>query len=80
VETIGAYAARTHLSRLLDEVAAGRSFVITKRGLPVARLVAVRQRAADPADVIAALRAARKEVRRCDGDTTIREMIEDGRR
>lgn len=32
------YEAKTHLSRLLDEVEAGGSFVITRRGEPVATL------------------------------------------
>jgi prevent-host-death family protein len=38
--TIGAFAAKTHLSSLLDRVAAGEEVVITKHGKPVARLVA----------------------------------------
>jgi prevent-host-death family protein len=78
VDSIGAYEAKTHLPRLLDEVAAGKSFVITKRGVPVARLVSVKQRPADPAEVIAALRAARKGVRL--GDLRLRDMIAEGRR
>ena len=35
---IGAYEAKTHLPRLLREVAAGQSFTITLRGKPVAEL------------------------------------------
>ena len=38
-ETVTARAANQHFSRLLREVAEGRSFVITHRGRPVARLV-----------------------------------------
>ncbi|HEY8297745.1 MAG TPA: type II toxin-antitoxin system prevent-host-death family antitoxin [Candidatus Baltobacteraceae bacterium] len=38
MKTIGAYEAKTHLPRLLDEVAAGESITITKRGIPVAVL------------------------------------------
>ncbi len=37
--TVNVHAAKTHLSRLLDQVAAGREFVIAKAGRPVARLV-----------------------------------------
>ncbi len=33
--------AKTHLSRLLDQVAAGEEVVIAKAGVPVARLVPV---------------------------------------
>ena len=38
---IGAYEAKTHLSRLLDEVAQGQRFTITKHGVPVAILAPV---------------------------------------
>jgi prevent-host-death family protein len=79
VETVGAYDAKTHLPRLLDEVAtSGKSFVITKHGVPVARLVPARFDASAPEEVIAALRAARRGVRL--GGLTVREMIEEGRR
>ena len=40
---VGAFEAKTHLSSLLDKVAAGEDVLITRRGLPVARLVAARQ-------------------------------------
>jgi prevent-host-death family protein len=38
MKTIGAFSAKTHLSDLLDQVARGKSFVITKRGRPMAAL------------------------------------------
>jgi prevent-host-death family protein len=38
--TVGAFEAKTHLSALLDRVAAGEEVVITKHGKPIARLVA----------------------------------------
>ncbi len=38
MRTIGASAARTHFSALLDEVAGGETIIITRRGRPVARL------------------------------------------
>jgi prevent-host-death family protein len=44
VETVSVHEAKTHLSRLLAQVAEGRDIVITNRGRPVARLTAV----ADP--------------------------------
>jgi prevent-host-death family protein len=37
--TVGAFEAKTHLSSLLDRVAAGEDVLITKHGKPVARLV-----------------------------------------
>ncbi len=41
-KSVGVHEAKTHLSRLLDEVAAGEEVVITRRGEEVASLVAVR--------------------------------------
>ena len=38
MKTIGSFEAKTHLSKLLDKVAKGESFLITKRGRPVASL------------------------------------------
>lgn len=39
METVNIHAAKTHLSRLVDRVAAGAEIVIAKAGRPVARLV-----------------------------------------
>ena len=40
--TVGTFEAKTHLSTLLDRVAAGEEVVITKHGKPIARLVGAR--------------------------------------
>ena len=39
-KSVGVHEAKTHLSRLLEQVAAGEEIVITRRGREVARLVA----------------------------------------
>lgn len=39
METVNIYEAKTHLSRLLDRVAAGEEVVIARAGKPIARLV-----------------------------------------
>jgi prevent-host-death family protein len=78
VTTIGAYEAKTHLPRLLDEVSAGASFTITKHGRPVARLSAVGHSEGTSADVAAALREARRGVTL--GGLTVRELVAEGRR
>ncbi|MEE8366991.1 MAG: type II toxin-antitoxin system prevent-host-death family antitoxin [Thermoanaerobaculia bacterium] len=39
METIGAFDAKTRLSELLSRAAQGESFLITKHGRPVARLI-----------------------------------------
>jgi prevent-host-death family protein len=35
---IGLFEAKTHLSKLLDQVAHGSNFIITRRGTPIAEL------------------------------------------
>jgi prevent-host-death family protein len=79
MRSIGAYEAKTHLPRLLDEVAKGERITITKHGQPVAVLVppgaAVGQ---DPEAALRWMRDFRK--RHPLGDVTIRELIDDGRR
>ena len=59
--TVGAYEAKTHLPRLLEEVEGGGTVTITRHGRPVARLVGVRGASAvgDPADDFAAARAGK---------------------
>jgi len=78
VTTVGAYEAKTHLPRLLEEVERGGTVIITKHGRAVARLVPVDRRSSDPAEVIDEIRVARVGVRR--GRTSVRRMIDDGRR
>jgi prevent-host-death family protein len=46
METVGSYEAKTHLSQLLDRVAKGETFTITKHGAPIARLVPVEAKSA----------------------------------
>jgi prevent-host-death family protein len=41
MEILNVHQAKTHLSRLLDQVAKGEEIVIAKSGRPVARLVAI---------------------------------------
>jgi prevent-host-death family protein len=44
-KSVGVHEAKTHLSRLLEDVAAGEEVVITRRGEEVAMLVPVRRSA-----------------------------------
>ena len=79
MRSIGAYEAKTHLPRLLDEVAKGERITITKHGTPVAILVPHGRGAVEDAVALMGwMREFRKE-HRLDG-VTIRELIEDGRR
>jgi prevent-host-death family protein len=43
VKTVGIFEAKTHLSALVEEVARGETVVVTKNGLPVAKIVPVEQ-------------------------------------
>lgn len=42
-KTVNVHEAKTHLSRLLDEVARGESVIIARAGKPVAELVPLRR-------------------------------------
>jgi prevent-host-death family protein len=76
---IGSYEAKTHLPRLLDRVAKGERITITKHGVPVALLIPVGARHAQPAEeVVGELRRFRRGRKR--GSTTLKSMIEKGRR
>lgn len=80
MKRVGAYEAKTNLSRLLDEVEGGETIAITKHGRPVALLTPISgsgsqmtvERAVD------GIRAFRRG-HRLDG-VTLRELIADGRR
>ena len=79
MKTVGAYEAKTHLPRLLEEVAGGEEITITKRGVPVARLVPVQH---EPRMTVPEIAAAFKELRRGNrlNGITLRELIDEGRR
>jgi prevent-host-death family protein len=59
--TVGAFEAKTHLAALLDRVERGEEVVITRRGKPVARLVAAEVKPA-PKDAIAEMRRLRAQI------------------
>ncbi len=72
---VGAYEAKTHLPRLLDEVEAGGSVTITRNGRPVARLTPI---PADAAKLAAArILSLRQQVK--GGRLSMRALIEEGR-
>ena len=63
MRTLGAFEAKTHLSKLLDQVAAGEEITITRHGEPVAKLVPIASadKRADLRVTIAAIRALGKK-------------------
>ena len=79
MNSVGTYEAKAHLSKLLERVEKGEQFMITRHGIPVARLIPP-DRAAKMAasDAVAELKKLRKN---CTlGGLPLRSMIEDGRR
>ena len=80
METVGSFDAKTHLPQLLERVAKGEEFPITKHGKPVARLVPVTVGARpDVRAVVEEMKAFRKGNTLGEG-LTVRDLIEEGRR
>jgi prevent-host-death family protein len=82
-ETVSAFAAKTHLSRLLRSVEMGEQFLITRRGKPVARLVPADAGPNRPAlhRLVHEYRAFRTETQRSAGaSVNVRELRDAGRR
>jgi prevent-host-death family protein len=77
--TVGAYEAKTHLPRLLDDVAHGSVVVITKHGKPVAKLVPYAEpHREDRRRVFEEMRALAASVPPWTG-VSYRELIDEGR-
>ena len=82
MRTVGSYEAKTHLPRLLDDVARGETITITKNGKPVAQLIPAspavdleeRRRAVD-----ALVEFRRRHNWQLPAGMTIKDMIEEGR-
>ncbi|MDR2347200.1 MAG: type II toxin-antitoxin system prevent-host-death family antitoxin [Bifidobacteriaceae bacterium] len=80
--TVGAYEARTRFAELLEQVQAGRTITITRRGQPVAELAppGSGRRAEARSAAEAALARLRRGRVRFDADpAAIREAIRQGR-
>jgi prevent-host-death family protein len=62
MESVGSFEAKTHLPQLLERVAKGEEFTITKHGRPIARLVpiSITQPKPDVRQTIEELRALNK--------------------
>ena len=81
MQTVGAYKAKTNLSALLEKANKGETITITRRGEPVAELNRPGSRdSTNVAEVIAAIRAHRKNFAHAFEGVNIKELIEEGRR
>lgn len=79
MKKIGSYEAKTHLPKILSQIAKGEKITITKHGVPVTMLVPAQSaRKTIPHLVIEELRMFRK--RHTLAGISLRELIEEGRR
>ncbi len=79
MKTVGAFEAKTHLAELLQEASEGETILITRRGVPLAKLVTANQpEKQDLKEVVCNLREIRKGARL--KGTTLLELIDEGRR
>jgi prevent-host-death family protein len=77
--SVGAFEAKTHLNELLQRASKGETIRITRRGVPIAKLVPPDDgEKEDARNLVEAIRQLRKGTTL--GDVTIRELIDDGRR
>lgn len=75
------YEARTHFSELLDQVAKGKTILITRRGKPAALLSPPPATAeGEIRRVVEEMLAYRDRQKRTLGGLSVREMREEGRR
>jgi prevent-host-death family protein len=78
--TVGAYEAKTHLSKLLDKVEAGEEIIITKHGAPVAKLVPVKKEVSAEQRVAAIERIQQLAAGLSLGGLKAKDLINEGRR
>jgi prevent-host-death family protein len=79
MKTVGAFEAKTHLTELLRQVSQGETIRITRRGIPVAKLVPAEDREhKDLKQVVHDIREIRKGANL--RGLTIRKLIDEGRR
>jgi len=79
MKSVGAFDAKTHLNELLQRASKGETIRITRRGVPVAKLIPPDDgEKEDARNLIEAIRQLRKGTTL--GKITIRELIDEGRR
>ena len=79
MDTIGTYELKTHLSDILGRVERGEQIVITRRGVPVARLVPANAETLAPAEVLRQMRELRARQQPIAWET-LKKWRDEGRR
>jgi len=89
MKSVGAFDAKTHLNELLQRASKGETIRITRRGVPVAKLMPPDEgEKADARRLVEGIRQLRKGAtlgkassgKSPSGKITIRELIDEGRR
>jgi prevent-host-death family protein len=79
MKSVGAFDAKTHLNELLQRASKGETIRITRRGVPVAKLIPPDDgEKQDARSLVEAIRQLRSGVTL--GKIKIRELIDEGRR
>ena len=79
-QQIGSFEAKTHFSRIIEEVEHGADYVITRRGKPVAKIIPFKkENEITWEEALEDIKELRKRYRGKPGSFNIREAIEEGR-
>ncbi len=78
--TVGAYEAKTHLSKLLERVEAGEEVIITRHGSAVAKLVPIKKQTTAEERAAAIARIQRLGASLSLGGLKVKDLIAEGRR
>lgn len=78
--TVGVREAKTRFSELLVKAEEGETVVVTRHGVPVARIVPIGKKTEDGNAAMEKLHRFRRERRPTLNGISIRKLIEDGRR
>lgn len=79
MKSVGAFEAKTRLNELLRRVSDGETIRITRRGVPIAKLVPLENKGKE--DVVKAVRELREIRKKLSlGGLSMRKLIDEGRR